>query len=114
MAALPRPCRRIVIGLAMLVCLADVYAGTLRPDVEQAAQRNFAEYLELLRLRNVPDVPADIQRNADFLQRAFERRGFRARQVDNPAGRPVVLAELDATHRRLRRCCSTCTTTVSR
>jgi acetylornithine deacetylase/succinyl-diaminopimelate desuccinylase-like protein len=72
------------------------YAGTLRTDVEQAAQRNFAEYFELLRHHNVADTPADIARNAEFLQRAFERRGFRTRLVENPAGRPIVLAELDA------------------
>lgn len=71
-------------------------AGTLAAEVEQAAQRNFAEYLDLLRLPNVPDVPADMARNAEFLVRAFERRGFRARRIDNPAGPPVVLAERDA------------------
>jgi acetylornithine deacetylase/succinyl-diaminopimelate desuccinylase-like protein len=84
-----------LLGLAVVVFL-DADAGTLRADVEQAAQRNFAEYFELLRQRNVADVPADIARNAEFLRRAFERRGFRVRLVDNPAGRPVVLAELAA------------------
>jgi acetylornithine deacetylase/succinyl-diaminopimelate desuccinylase-like protein len=89
-------CMGVALGLASLLCFAEASAGTLRADIEQAAQRNFGEYLDLLRLRNVPDVPADIQRNAQFLQRAFERRGFRSRLVDNPAGRPVVLAELGA------------------
>jgi acetylornithine deacetylase/succinyl-diaminopimelate desuccinylase-like protein len=86
---------------AMLALLAlagsrGTVAGTLAEDVERAAQRNFPEYLELLRHRNVPDVPADMARNAEFLARAFERRGFRARRIDNSAGRPIVLAELDA------------------
>src|SRR5690606_4023683 len=42
---------------------------------------------------NVSDVPADMARNAAFLQQAFERRGFRTQRIDNPAGRPAVLAE---------------------
>jgi len=71
------------------------YAGELRDDVEAAARANFSEYLDLLRLRNVPDEPADMVRNADFLERAFARRGFRTRLVDNSAGRPAVIAELD-------------------
>ena len=71
-------------------------AGELETSIEQTAQRNFAEFLELLRYRNVAAVPADIQRNAEFLQAAFERRGFGVRQLQNAAGRPVVFAELDA------------------
>ena len=72
------------------------FAGTLESAAEQTAQRNFAEYFELLGIPNVAAVPADIERNAEFLQRAFERRGFRARLVQNAAGRPVVLGELKA------------------
>ncbi|HEY8519556.1 MAG TPA: M20/M25/M40 family metallo-hydrolase [Gammaproteobacteria bacterium] len=79
-----------------LAAAGTAAAGTLAADVERAVRRNFAEYLELLRYRNVADVPADIARNADVLVRAFERRGFRARRIDNPAGRPAVLAELGA------------------
>lgn len=68
-------------------------AGALEAEAERAAQRNFAEYFELLSIANVASEPADIARNAEFLQRAFERRRFRARLVQNAAGRPVVLAE---------------------
>ena len=68
-------------------------AGTLHEQAERAAQKNFAEYLDALRIPNVAARPADIQRNAEFLARAFERRGLKARLVTNPAGRPVVLAE---------------------
>ena len=103
MATLPRLRTRMAAGAAALVCLAEAYAGTLRPDVEQASQRNFAEYLELLRLRNVADVPADIQRNAAFLAASVRAARISRSAGDNAAGRPVVLAELaGATHRQLR------------
>jgi acetylornithine deacetylase/succinyl-diaminopimelate desuccinylase-like protein len=85
------------LALVAFVATATVNAGALRADVERAVQRNLAEYLELLRQPNVPSVPADIVRNADFLRGAFERRGFRVRSLDNSAGRPVVLADLAAT-----------------
>jgi acetylornithine deacetylase/succinyl-diaminopimelate desuccinylase-like protein len=87
---------RVLIGVASLAAGGDAAAGSLREQVERAAQQNFAEYLDLLRIPNVPANPANIQRNAEFLSRAFERRGFAVRLVANPAGRPIVLAELAA------------------
>jgi hypothetical protein len=83
-----------MLALLALLLVGHAQAGALRNQIEDAARRNFAEYLELLRHRNVANVPADIERNAQFLQAAFERRGLRARLVPNAAGRPVVLAEL--------------------
>ncbi len=83
-----------LLALALLAAIGDAAAGALREQVERAAQQNFAEYLDALRIPNVPAQAADIQRNADFMSRAFERRGFDVRLVTNPAGRPVVLAEL--------------------
>lgn len=83
-----------LLGLAALAALGNAAAGQLREQVERTAQQNFAEYLDALRIPNVPAEAADIQRNADFLSRAFERRGFDVRLVTNLAGRPVVLAEL--------------------
>lgn len=86
--------RRRLAACALLAILHNAAAGELRSEIEQTVQGNFAEYLQLLRYRNVPSSAADMARNAEFLQAAFERRGFRARQFGNPAGRPVVLAEL--------------------
>jgi acetylornithine deacetylase/succinyl-diaminopimelate desuccinylase-like protein len=63
--------------------------------VERAVQRNLPEFVELLAIPDVASNPADIRRNADFLQAALARRGFRARLLDNPAGRPLVFGELD-------------------
>ena len=91
-------CRAISSAMALmaLVGLRDAAGGVLHEEAERAAQRNFAEYLDALRIPNVADQPSDVRRNADFLSRAFERRGFRVRLISNPANRPVVLAELPA------------------
>ena len=85
---------RALIGLTVLAVVGDAAAGALHEQVERASQKNFAEYLDALRIPNLPARPADIQRNAEFLSRAFERRGLAVRLVTNEAGRPVVLAEL--------------------
>lgn len=67
-------------------------------DFERAAQANLPELLELLAIPNVASEPADIRRNAAFLEQAFQRRGFRVQQLDDPAGRPLVFAELQSTN----------------
>ena len=85
-----------LLTLALLSSAGGASAGSLHDQAERAAQKNFGEYLELLRIPNVAARPADIQRNAEFLVRAFERRGLAARLVQNAAGRPVVLAETRA------------------
>ena len=90
----PRRLARTLLALAALAASGQAGAGELRAQVERAAQRNFAEYLEALAIPNVAADPADIERNAEFFSRAFERRGFDVRLVTNAANRPVVLAEL--------------------
>jgi acetylornithine deacetylase/succinyl-diaminopimelate desuccinylase-like protein len=82
-----------LLGFVALAAFGHAAAGELREEVERAAQNNFGEYLDALRIPNVPANPADIQRNAEFFSRSFERRGFAVRFVTNPAGRPVLLAE---------------------
>lgn len=75
-------------------------AGTTAPsagDFERAAQANLPELLELLAIPNVASEPADIRRNAAFLEAALARRGFRTQQLDNPAQRPLVFGELRST-----------------
>jgi acetylornithine deacetylase/succinyl-diaminopimelate desuccinylase-like protein len=91
----PRCVAHAIFGLAALAAVGNAAAGSLREQIERAAQQNFAEYLDALRIPNVAAQPSDIQRNAAFMSRAFERRGFEVRLVTNPAGRPVVLAELE-------------------
>ncbi|MFZ6693368.1 M20/M25/M40 family metallo-hydrolase [Undibacterium sp. SXout20W] len=57
-----------------------------------SASATFPEYLELLAIPNIPKNPADMQKNADWLTRAFERRGFAAQELDNH-GKPLVFAQ---------------------
>jgi acetylornithine deacetylase/succinyl-diaminopimelate desuccinylase-like protein len=85
--------RAVLCALILLWPLLS-HTATLREAVTEQAQRNFPEMLELLSLPNVADRPADIQRNARFLESAFSRRGFKTRLIDNPAARPAVYAEL--------------------
>jgi acetylornithine deacetylase/succinyl-diaminopimelate desuccinylase-like protein len=79
----------LVFGLVLLAARPGIAA---EDAVTVAARRNFAEYLELLAIPNVPDKPDDMRRNAAFLEKAFQKRGFSTQLLDNPAGRPLVLA----------------------
>jgi Peptidase family M20/M25/M40 len=56
------------------------------------AQGSFREYLELLSLPNDSINASDIQRNTDFLERAFQKRGFTVKQLANQ-GKPMLYAE---------------------
>ncbi|MGZ5269963.1 MAG: M20/M25/M40 family metallo-hydrolase, partial [Ramlibacter sp.] len=87
----------------LVLCAALVSSGSLSlagplsaPTAEQAmraTQASFPEYLELLSLPNDAVVPADVQKNAQWLEAAFRKRGFTTRQLPN-AGKPLVYAEL--------------------
>src|SRR5512141_166815 len=82
-------------ALLLLLLLAPaVQAREWDDQVVKAAQKNFPEFLDLLAIPDVADNPADIQRNAAFLQQAFARRGFKTKLLTNAASRPQVLAEL--------------------
>src|SRR5256885_8719622 len=83
----------VVFGLALL---AGQSGGAAEDPVTAAARRNFGEYLELLAIPNLPDKPDDMGRNAAFLEKAFQKRGFSTQLLDNPAGRPLVFARSDA------------------
>jgi acetylornithine deacetylase/succinyl-diaminopimelate desuccinylase-like protein len=56
------------------------------------AQGSFREYLELLSLPSDAIVPADIQKNAGWLEGAFKKRGFTVKQLENK-GKPMLFAE---------------------
>lgn len=71
-------------------------------DFSRAAQANLPEFLELLAIPDVADQPADIQRNANFLKAALEKRGFHAQLLDNPAQRPLVYGELHSPRKGAR------------
>ena len=61
-------------------------------DPARLARGTFREYLELLSLPNDSAAPADIQKNVEWLERAFQKRGFTTKQLAN-AGRPMLYAE---------------------
>jgi acetylornithine deacetylase/succinyl-diaminopimelate desuccinylase-like protein len=65
----------------------------LSPQAAQTlAQGTFREYLELLALPDDAISPPDIQRNVDFLERAFRKRGFTTQRLDNK-DKPLLYAE---------------------
>lgn len=70
-------------------------AQTTIPSAQQslaAVQASFPEYFELLSLPNDAAVAADVQKNAQWLEAAFRKRGFSTQQLPNE-GRPLVYAE---------------------
>ena len=88
-------------GLHLLI-LAIVALGTFSAyaqadpfspaTVTRLAQSSFREYLDLLAIPNDAIVPADIQKNTDWLEQAFKKRGFTTRQLAND-GKPMLYAE---------------------
>ena len=88
-------CLQILCALASILFSGNlVFAQKSLPSETQvlkAAQASFAEYFELLALPNDAIVPADIQKNTDWLQQAFMRRGFNTQQLPN-AGKPPATA----------------------
>ena len=86
--------RTLTVLLLSLLPFATLQARAWDDEVAAAAQKNFAEYIDLLAIPDVADNAADIQRNAAFLQRAFDKRGFSTQLLTNPANRPLVFARL--------------------
>src|SRR5690349_9484851 len=63
-----------------------------RETAEKLAQGTFRELLELLALPNDAINPPDIVKNVEYLERAFAKRGFTTRRLDN-GGKPLLFAE---------------------
>src|SRR6266545_1376164 len=64
-----------------------------RDDVlMKGVQGSFPEYLEVLSLPNDAINRADVQKNADWFEAAFRKRGFSTKQLPND-GKPLVFAE---------------------
>src|SRR5439155_7077362 len=79
--------------LALLASFAAAKGDPLsQPEAVKLAQGTFREYLELLSLPNDAINPPDIQKNVDFLERAFRNRGFTTKQLENK-GKPMLFAE---------------------
>jgi acetylornithine deacetylase/succinyl-diaminopimelate desuccinylase-like protein len=84
----------LALGLLALLPFSCLHARAWDDTVARAAQRNFAEFLDLLSIPDVADAPADIRKNAAFLKDAFDKRGFETQLLENAANRPQVFAEL--------------------
>ncbi|GAB2455245.1 dipeptidase [Comamonas humi] len=78
-----------------LAAAASASWGFDAKDSRPAAQASFKEWLEVLALPNDATEAADIQKNAAWFAKAFERRGFSVRQLAN-GDKPMVLATWDA------------------
>jgi acetylornithine deacetylase/succinyl-diaminopimelate desuccinylase-like protein len=80
-------------AVALFAAPAFAQQDALAPQAAaKLAQASFPEYLELLSLPSDSTVPADIQKNADWLERAFRKRGFTVKQLENK-GKPMLFAE---------------------
>src|SRR5690348_4910 len=82
-----------LLALTLLTATSTPQAQSQSPTIT-AAQRNFPEFLDLLRLPNVAAEPTDMQRNAAFLVELFRKHGFEAQLLDNAARRPLMFAAL--------------------
>jgi acetylornithine deacetylase/succinyl-diaminopimelate desuccinylase-like protein len=91
-----RTSRALPMIMMSMLAFGSAHAGSMSAEISRQAQHNLPEFLDLLAIPNVAEQPADIQRNATFLEQAFAKRGFRVRRLENPANRPAVLAELAA------------------
>jgi hypothetical protein len=75
-----------LLALSLLAATSTPQAQSPSATIS-AAQKNFPEFLDLLRMPNVPAEPADIQRNAAFLVELFRKHSFDAQLLDNAARR---------------------------
>lgn len=95
---------RLLPGLLPPLVLSVTLRGADAPSVplDEAARRaasgSYREFVEFLALPNVERSPEDIRRNAAWLEAAFARRGFVARQLPND-GRPMVFGEYPGAER---------------
>ncbi len=89
-----RPPVASAVVLLLALGAIGVEARELAPAVAaQVAQASFRDYLELLALPNDAIVPDDVRKNADWLEAAFQKRGFKTEQFAND-GKPMLFAEL--------------------
>ncbi len=84
-----------IASLILLACSAGLSSAQSilsEEEVQSAAKRTYPEYFKLLSMPADAAHMQDIQRNVDWLEKAFASRGFRTRQLANN-GRPLLFAE---------------------
>jgi acetylornithine deacetylase/succinyl-diaminopimelate desuccinylase-like protein len=95
MRLLPRRFLLTAVAASLFMPLAQSAPLPSPAQIQAAAQASFREWAEVLALPNDSVVPADIQRNADWFEQAFKRRGLTAKQLPNN-GKTMLFAELQA------------------
>ena len=86
---------RILLAATAAALSIPVSAQPTAPSDEvllKTIRASFPEYLESLTLPNDAVNAADIQKNAEWFAKAFEKRGFRTQLLPNN-GKPLVFAE---------------------
>lgn len=86
------PVLSLLLSLPSYAALPD---GFDEQAIRRAAAGVFPDYFELLSLPSDSAVPADIQKNADWLVKALEKRGFHAQELANK-GKPLVFASYES------------------
>src|SRR5262245_11913028 len=84
--------RESAMRFAFLLLALPALALAQIPQEVKLAQTSFHEYLEFLAIPNDAINPPDIQKNADWLEQAFRKRGFTTKQLENK-GKPMLFAE---------------------
>jgi len=89
--------------LAAILSLCVLFSATAHaalPDgfddqaIRRAAAASFPDYFELLSMPSDSIKPEDIQKNAAWLVKALDKRGFKARELENK-GKPLVFASYE-------------------
>jgi len=82
----------LLLAVVAVPATASAQAPISPQTAQKLAQGSFREYLELLAIPDDSINAADIATNAEHLERAFQRRGFHTRRLDNQ-GKPLLYAE---------------------
>ena len=88
-----KPLLSLAVGAMLMAGLASHAADLPAATAAQHAQASYREYYELLALPNDAIVAADVQKNAEFLEASFKKRGFSTQLLAND-GKPMLFAEL--------------------
>jgi acetylornithine deacetylase/succinyl-diaminopimelate desuccinylase-like protein len=83
-------------GSASLACAQTILQDA---ELQSLARQTYPEYFSLLSMPADSAQKPDIQRNVDWLEKAFAARGFRTEQLAND-GRPLLFAEFGKADKR--------------
>ena len=87
---------RVALAVSAFALSLSAAAADIPPPaaITKQVQKNILEYFELLAMPNDAINADDIKANAAWLEKAFQKRGFTTKQLDNN-GKPLVYAEYD-------------------